>query len=257
MILYFTGSGNSRAVAEKLGRKLGETVVSITDQPPEKLVFEGETFGFVFPIYSWGTPLIVTDYIRNLNPKAVEVIKKKDCWMICTCGDDTGMAPEMYKKSLADRGLELSAGWSLTMPNTYVVLPGFDVDSKELEIEKLQKTEKRLSEIGSKILNREWEESYCRGSLPRLKSLIFPLFNRWGINTEKWHFTADCIQCGVCSDVCPKGNIKIMSVGDKTGPVWGKDCISCLACYNCCPKHAVQYGSITKSKGQYHFTNWP
>ncbi len=255
MIIYFSASGNSRATALKMGELLGEKVVSISETSASELNFEGDTFGIVFPIYSWGTPLIVTEYIRNLTQKTISRIADRPCWFICTCGDDTGMAPEMLKKALFEKGLNFTSGWSLQMPNTYVVLPGFDVDSHELEIEKLKRAEKRIIEISDKIKQGISEESYVRGSFPGLKSMIFPLFNKWGINPKKWHSTEACVGCGICQKACPVNNIRLAENG--SGPQWGQNCISCLACYNRCPQHAVQYGKITKTKGQYHFTSWP
>ena len=58
-----------------------------------------------------------------------------------------------------------------------------------------------------------------------------------------------CIRCGKCQQVCPVDNIK------GTPPEWmhnGK-CTCCLACYHYCPVHAINYGKITRRRGQYHF----
>ncbi|MDE6272793.1 MAG: flavodoxin domain-containing protein, partial [Muribaculaceae bacterium] len=160
MILYFSASGNSEAVARRLGILLDEKVFSILDQSPSHIVIEGESFGLVFPIYSWGVPPIVTDYIGHLNSEAIKTLKSKPIWMVCTCGDDVAMAPEMLKKALATAGLCLSGGWSLQMPNTYVLLPGFDVDSKEIEDRKLKSSQARMIELAEKIANEKWEEEY-------------------------------------------------------------------------------------------------
>lgn len=53
--------------------------------------------------------------------------------MVCTCGDETGEAPQMFQKALEERGLKSLGFWSVIMPNTYVLLPGFDVDLDEIE----------------------------------------------------------------------------------------------------------------------------
>ena len=39
--------------------------------------------------------------------------------------------------ALSHKGWKCHAGFSVTMPNNYVLLPGFDVDKKELEEKKL------------------------------------------------------------------------------------------------------------------------
>lgn len=254
MILYFSASGNSKAVAQKLGSLLNEKVIALTEVPPKELEPEGESFGFVFPIYSWGVPPIVTDYVKNLNSRATDKLRRMQIWMVCTCGDDIGMAPEMLKKALGEKNLRLWAGWSVQMPNTYVLLPGFDVDSKEVERRKLNAFVSKICDIASKIKDKEREENYARGSIPKLKSgLIFPLFKRWGIVPSKWHVNDNCVGCAQCALVCPVHNIRMKETAKGERPEWGKDCISCLACYHICPVHAIHYGKITEKKGQYRF----
>lgn len=258
MIIYFSASGNSKAVADRLGKLLDERVMNLVDTVPSELEMEGESLGFVFPIYSWGTPPIVSTFISNLNSGMVDALAGRPIWMVCTCGDDVAMAPEMFKRALKDVGLRLSGGWSIQMPNTYVLLPGFSTDPHDLENKKLREAYVALDIIADKIRNKEWEESYVRGSLPRIKSgIVFPLFKRWGVFPSRWHATEACIGCARCESVCPTDNISMVNTADGFRPRWGKDCISCLACYHVCPCNAVQYGSVTKGKGQYRFIKWP
>ncbi|MDE6272381.1 MAG: EFR1 family ferrodoxin, partial [Muribaculaceae bacterium] len=120
------------------------------------------------------------------------------------------------------------------------------------EDRKLKSSQARMIELAEKIANEKWEHQYVRGSLPRIKSgLIFPLFKRWGIFPDRWHFTDACVGCSKCAEVCPVGNIKMEKTPNGLRPNWGKDCISCLACYHICPRNAVQYGKVTRRKGQY------
>ena len=89
MVYYFSGSGNTRYVARQLSEQIGEDLRFIpeTDAISEK--FAGRSLGFLFPIYSWGVPPIVTDFIRNLPEDMIKEIKDKSLpvWMVCTCGD--------------------------------------------------------------------------------------------------------------------------------------------------------------------------
>ena len=259
MILYFSAEGNSKAAALRLGELLEEHVQSITEYAPDGINFDGDTFGLVFPIYSWGVPPIVTDYVRRLNEKFLSVVRgRKSVWMICTCGDDVAMAPEMLKEALKDVGLELDGGWSLQMPNTYLLLPGFSLDSEELAHAKLSAAYPRLAGIAKKIRQKKWEEDYVRGGMPVLKSrLIFPLFKKFGVSPSRWHATDHCIGCGKCVDVCPVENISMQTMAIGHRPQWGKNCISCMGCYHHCPVNAVQYGNSTRGKGQYFFRHWP
>lgn len=250
MIIYFSGTGNSRYVARVLGEKLKESVAALVDLPPAKAKFSGVSLGIVFPIYSWGVPPLVLDYVRNLNQQFIDAIKDVPVYIICVCGDETAHAPEMIENALAERVVKLSGGWSVQMPNNYVLLPGFDVDPTAVEKEKLDKASAAVAECADKIQKGEWEKNYVRGGMAWFKSrLIYPAFKRWGIFPDRWHATDACISCGKCVMACPMENIEIEKAGEH--PKWGKNCVSCLACYHICPRHAVQYGKITRNKGQY------
>lgn len=180
----------------------------------------------------------------------VEIIKEQllPVWCVATCGDETGMAVEMLRKCLLRRGIELKAAWSIIMPNVYVLLPGFGVDSKEIENRKLSEAVVRVKEISMQIKGGEWKEDVHLGSFPRIKTAIcYPFFKWFGMNTKKWHHTDACIGCGKCVSACPVGNITLSD----GRPVWGNDCTSCCACFHVCPVQAAQYGRITKNAGQY------
>lgn len=66
------------------------------------------------------------------------------------------------------------------MPNTYVSLPGFDVDDKDIETQKVQNAVARVRFINEEITSRAQMKQYnCHeGALPFTKSyLLRPLFN--------------------------------------------------------------------------------
>ncbi len=134
------------------------------------------------------------------------------------------------------------------MPNTYVLLPGFNVDSEKVEMRKLDMAEPRLRHIVDGIVHASWEKDVKEGSFPGFKTkVLYPLFKKYGLNYKKWNWNNECVSCGKCSRVCPVGNITMRG----EHPKWGPHCIGCVACYHVCPVHAVGYGKATNSKGQY------
>ncbi|MDE7346653.1 MAG: EFR1 family ferrodoxin [Muribaculaceae bacterium] len=255
MIYYFSGTRNSRYAAMRLGSLTGEDVRFIPQVDPYLESPDAQadrSIGFVFPVYAWGVPPIVLDFIRRLPESMIEDIRKRQLpvWCVATCGDETGMAVDMLRKALGSRGVSLAGAWSLIMPNVYVLLPGFGTDSHEIETRKLHDSIGRLESIAERVNSGRWEEDVHLGPWPGLKTaLVYPLFRKWGVNTRKWHYTEACIGCGKCSMACPVGNIAMID----GRPKWGSDCTSCCACYHVCPTRAAQYGSVTRRAGQYFF----
>ncbi|MDE6741502.1 MAG: flavodoxin domain-containing protein, partial [Muribaculaceae bacterium] len=142
MIYYFSGTRNSRYAASRIGSLIEEDVrfIPALDAYAETIdLSQDDSVGFVFPVYAWGVPPIVMDFIRRLPEAFVQAVRNGNLpvWCVATCGDETGMAVKMLRKELARRDLELSGAWSLIMPNVYVLLPGFGTDPNELEVRKV------------------------------------------------------------------------------------------------------------------------
>lgn len=252
MLFYFSGTGNSEFVATTLSNIFDLELRYIPDINPKDLSEVNERIIFVFPVYSWGVPPLVIDFIERLPAKYVGNVNESSYTLDCvmTCGDEVALAPEMFSKACSKVGLKVNSIWSVIMPNNYVLLPGFNVDSKELETRKLTECKGRILEIAEGLRSGNKRIDVTIGSMPWIKTkLIYPLFKKWGVFPRKWRYTSQCISCGKCASVCPLYNIKMQD----THPVWGPRCCSCLACYHVCPVHAVAYGNVTLKKGQYFF----
>lgn len=253
MIFYFSGTGNSKWIANQLSIEQHDYLISIPEMIKKGVgnfcLREDETVGFVFPIYSWAPPEIVLRFIRGIILRGY---KPKYMYFVCSCGDDTGLAQKVLLEAFAAKGWECHAGFSVIMPNNYVLLPGFDVDNKELETRKLEDAVTALKGINESVKREERVFSVKEGSFPFIKTrIINPLFNRFSMSPSNFYATDACIGCKRCEKSCPVGNV-IVREGK---PVWGMNCTSCLACYHICPQRAVQYGKRTKNKGQYFNPN--
>lgn len=262
MIYYFSGTGNSRYIARQLARQLGEKTAFIPEQSPFAQCDTDKSIGIVCPVYYWGIPPIVLGYLEELPEILIEKIRRDNIpiWVVLTYGDEAGNALGILNKTLAARGLKLSGAWGIQSPNTYVLMPGFDVDSEEVEQEKVGHWESRITEIATKIKNGKWETDVIRGKLAWLKTaVVYPWSCRWGITPGKWHSNEKCIGCGKCSKACPVGNIAMarQDSDQHAKPIWGPVCTSCCGCYHACPNHAVEYGTVTLRKGQKHLKFLP
>lgn len=236
MIYCFSGTGNSQWVKDKL----------------QGLMEEAEdTFGMVFPVYGWGIPKVVKEYIEA----HIEDIKAANyVWAVLTCGDDIGYADEVLNKAL---GGKLDAVFSVHMPNTYVCLPGFNIDKEEEAAAKVKETFKKLPSIAEAIKGREKKTDVVRGKMAWVKTYVLrPLFNRYLVTDKYFHTNKYCSQCKRCVRGCPLGNI---TMNQKRNVIWKhENCTGCLRCYHRCPNHAIEFGRFTKNKGQkiHDFDSW-
>ena len=254
MIFYFSGTGNSLWVAKKLAEFQDEQILSIAELMKEKngsysfTLKENEMLGFVFPVYAWAPPKIVLKFIQNL---VITNVNEYYTFAVCTCGDHAGQAMNVLLSKLQEKKIKLNSGFSVFMPNNYIV--DYDLDSKDLEAQKLAHAKQRVHDINN-LLSQKTEGTFdCySGSFPWFRTQIFnPFFNRFCLGTKKFYVKNNCISCGLCKKVCPTQNIQL----NNGSPTWGKECTRCMACIHRCPVQAIQYGKRTEDRGRYFNPN--
>lgn len=283
MIFYFSGTGNTRWAAIKLATATHERLIDIAEemrlikksgaQYTEPFILEkDERLGFVFPVHGWRVPRLVREFIAKLqvNLPTEEVHPNHEspvpspvyAYAVCTAGDSIGLAIENLNETIASNSSlsnigvhEVASSFPLIMPESYVGLPFMDVDPKEKEIRKKEKSALELEEISEEIFNRK--EGICKlvkGPIPWFfTKVVGGFFEKVLITDKRFHVTADkCVKCGICARVCPVGDI---DGGKGKMPVWlhHDDCLTCFNCYHHCPHHAIEFGHQTQKKGQYYF----
>lgn len=280
MIILFSGTGNTRHCAELLSEHLHDSIVTMdavilrhprhisfvealdTDPHPERVIW-------MFPIYAWAIPERVADVMLHCPAAGLSRAKH---YMVCTCGDDIGMTARQWRRIMDERRFPAQSAFSVQMPNTFVFLPGFNVDTPEVENRKLQDCPGRIALIADRIAASGKSDTTGAngddvrpGSFPRLKSgLLRRWFNRHCTDPNGFNIDTDkCISCGLCVSACPVFNISLVPEApdnscpgpDQTKyPHWGTDCLMCTRCYHICPQHAISYKHTSPDKGQYtHF----
>lgn len=248
MIFYFSATGNSRYVAERIAAATGDETISIPDCcKSDRFSFDetDKTVGIVCPTYSWGLPSIVQEFLEKLTLRS----RPSYLWFAATYGTTPGQTGRFAEDILKRSGLTVSAKFSVQMPDTWT--PLFDLSSKE----KVQ----RINAAAEPQIDRTIQliQSRTSGDFMQRKMPLWLAKSVYGIEypsmrqTHHFHVEDSCIGCGLCARNCPVSAIQLQ---DKK-PVWVKEqCVMCLSCLHHCPKFAIQYGSRTKKHGQYsHF----
>jgi len=244
-VFYFSATGNSLKAARDLALALGDTeLVAIPHALKTKIDLSPDRIGLVFPVYAWGLPLMVVDFIKKIPPN----IKNKYFFAVTTCGGSIGNTLIQLKNLFAEKGIELNAGFKIQMPGNYV--PLYDICPQEKQDRIFGNEKKKINDV-SKMIKDEKKHIDTGSPFTNwfLSGIIYPLFASHVKKSDKDFWVTDlCNACGVCRKVCPAGNIEIKL----NKPVWLHKCEQCLACLHWCPEKAVQFGKATLKRKRYH-----
>jgi len=244
-IYYFSATGNSLIVARDLARELGGAeIVPMTKALEAGSSQDYDCLGIVFPVYMFGLPLIVAEFLGKIQPK-------KDAYIfaVANYGGLPGRALTMVKKILKERGIVLSAGFGVTMPGNYTPLYG--AISEERQKKMFEAEAVKIKRIASAI--RERKPAFSEEGPFLINFLLYTLLYRLGSSRipssdKRFLATDKCIKCFICQRVCPVRNIELR----EGKPVWLHHCQHCMACLQWCPVEAIEYGKSTPGRKRYH-----
>lgn len=238
MIYYFSTTGNSLALARKLGEATKDKVCSLTRTKGKSL--EGPALGLVFPVYYGDVPANVADFVRNHDfPEGAYV------YALATCGTTWGRSFRTLQQLLEKKGCRLA--WSRAVP----LIANSTICSRShigYDLKKLEKEDPVVREAAEAVEKRMEDHSQEQDSL------MAGLFDTWlGRKLGEWYLGVQvapdrCVRCGECVRLCPVENIQL---GEKSA-VMGNHCLHCLACLHGCPHQAITVrGRVVLKEDQY------
>ena len=224
-ILYFSATGNSLYIAQRLGGEL----LSIPHLQKNG-VFEiaDAVVGIVCPIYGYTMPNLVKEYLEKTTIKAEYVFS------IMTFGNCSMAALTHMKKLLAKQGAALHYANEIEMVDNY--LPIFETEH-QLKMNKDARIELKINSIINDI-NEKKQFLVHHNWFQKFVSTVFSATweNKKAVNKRDNNFTVNdlCNGCGTCRAVCPVGNI-----AGTAKPEYQHNCEFCLACIHLCPQNAI------------------
>ena len=221
-ILYYTSTGNNLYISKQLGGEL----LSIPQLMKDK-IFEinDDSVGIVFPVFFATSPKTLREFVEKVNIHADYI------FLICSYGSDGDYnALKIMKKTFSKRGIDVNYTNSVLMVDNF--LPVFDM-AHEMEIKNDSDIDEQIEIIKNDILSKK-EFNYSKKhftNIPFIEKILESTM------TSKYHIVVDegCSSCGICTKVCPRGNIELVD----SKPNFGDTCDFCLGCVHHCKTHTL------------------
>lgn len=240
-VYYFSGTGNSYRIAAMIPNKLENVrLINMAQGQRAEAHSSSAVIGLVFPLYYFGLPVIVEEFLRNLEIP-------DDCYIfiLVTRGEPlAGGVKRQLDQIFDEKHRAYHFLRYLTMGNNYPFY-GFDSSTVATKRARNQMSGKKLTSMIVDIQKRKASKQFS--------PLDYPPFSQITLNLPTYgyrHFLAihhrdssfvvdhnRCNNCEKCRSVCPVGNIEV-----NDHPAWKHEsCQLCLACYHVCPTNAIQY----------------
>ena len=246
MIFYFSATGNSKYLAQKLQDITGDEMYDIAAELRGNCGYtlaDDEIVYIVSPVYFFGMPLNVKEFIDRMSFN-----RRPDVDIMINFGTLPGDAIHAFEKELNAKGFNVRNRYGTRMPENYIIL--FRPPKDDRMVHLLDDADRMMEEVSGTI------RSGCVKDVGIKKNILMNIFGHiarpiyvYGRRTRGFHINTACSGCGKCVDLCPEGIIEMQD----DAPVWTeKKCLRCCSCINRCPHKAIEFGFLTKGRRRYH-----
>jgi ferredoxin len=244
-MLYFSGTGNSKYIAELFCRSMNAKSYSIEEKIDfSQLIISEETIGFCYPVYGSRVPRIMREFVK----KHLEFLKNKKIIIFCTqlifSGDGARAFTDIFSKGF----MEVVYAEHFFMPNNvcnFFLLSLAD----ERKIEKYKVKAERKMKIVCQNITKGITVKRGFNVFSRIsglaQGLFLPMIEKKALNSIM--INNDCTQCRLCVSICPMNNLE----NENNKIVHRHNCTICYRCVNKCPEKAITVFFHAKVKKQY------
>ena len=254
ILYHYSATGNSLTFSRQLAQELGDTTLLPLASFRKGTKPEAERVGILFPIYAWGPPRTVDEFLQNLDLSDAKYV-----FAVASCGGTWGNTLRRIRKTLRRKGSDLNAGFAVASRG-YLNLskPGAKKSPQEKMVETVSKLsgprpktdQERLPEILEVLRsgkNAKPERGKLWGSL--LGSFFHDMATPMLAKSDSGYSVTDaCTGCRTCARVCPRENVTLAA----GRPVWNHDCDSCGACQGWCPEAAILTAGNLSATRKHH-----
>lgn len=245
LALYFSGTGNTKFIAELFGKYMNADCYSIEDDVDFlKLISAEDTIAFCYPVYGSRVPRIMREFVA----KNIKFLKGKQIIIFCTqlifSGDGarafTDMFPQGYIKVIYAEHFFMPNNVS----NLFFLSIGNEKDIAKCTALAEKKMSKVCGDIMSKVIKRRGFNPVSRG-LGLIQGVFITKFEEAIRSSVR--IRDNCTQCRLCVEICPMKNL----VNGDNRITDSQNCTGCYRCINRCPQKAITVLFKSKPKRQY------
>jgi len=257
LTVYFSGTGNTKHIADLFSQKMNARCVSIEDDIDfTSIIKEQDTVAFCYPIYNSRVPRIMREFVHNhmmgLIGKRVIILVTQQAFS----GDGARVFTDLFEEG----AIEIIYAEHFNMQQNMGNIPLWWVFFKPTEQTRqkyIKKTEAKMNTVCNNIKNGIIKK---RGFSMVSKRLGYIQGKPWQKNTEDIKparlekklidgllIHQECTACNICTKICPMKNL----INNEGQIQHLNNCTVCYRCVNRCPHKAITVYIHIKPRWQY------
>ncbi|HEX3026355.1 MAG TPA: EFR1 family ferrodoxin [Clostridia bacterium] len=239
LILYFSGTGNTRRIAEDfkaclIKRNLSVIMHSIEERIDlTKISYDYLIIGC--PKYYEYPAMLMLDYLKQNLQRREKLIPSM---AFCTQASPLKTDFTGFEKLLRKKNHQLTVEASFPYANNMMIFQAFKPTEPSALMENQKDIRKRMEPLLDAFLKGQMSKEDTKAWQRPLIYMVAVTFSKlMPVFAMKFSADESCIHCGLCVKRCPMENIRMV----QGNPVFQKHCLFCMRCINSCPVNAIRY----------------